>query len=129
MENMKILHIPNMLFVFIIITAILFGCNNNSNQSNYSYDDQEAVEKFAIGYYVATEAIVYSVEKTYYNTKTGRYVVYLKNDEENSFRTITLGVANGEVFSHDVDDGSGEWLLVPPAEVIETPGHTVYEYY
>ena len=115
---MKIVILLCIVFALIGVT-ILFFYNNYPN-SNYSYDVQIVAEKYAIGYYMATDAQLYAVEETIYDTKTDRYIVHLKeettyesshgtfilNDKKGELdkKIIIIGITDGMITSVDIGD-------------------------
>ena len=113
---------------FVASTVLLWSIVHTV--SNHVSEGRLLAEEYAVSYFITREARLYSVEEAFYDKKIDRYIVRLKENEENITKTITIGVTKGEVSSYDLGDGAGEfYLLGPPTITEEIPGQIHYEYH
>ena|GEM_PF-4602290 len=116
------------LFGFVALTVLLWSIVHTD--SNHVSEGRLIAEEYAVSYFITREARLYSVEEAFYDKKVDRYIVRLKDNEENITKTITIGVTNGEISSYDLGDGAGEFNLIgQPTITEEIPGQINYEYH
>ncbi|MDP4132397.1 MAG: hypothetical protein Q8882_00100 [Bacillota bacterium] len=110
-----------LLVIIIVVGATVSGCENAN--------DVKVSENYA-RYYFIPKGEIYSVEKTVYDAKIDRYIVYLKGDKDETEKKVIIKITDGKVSGIDIGDGNGEVKVQEghPKVTEDPPGNKIIDF-